>query len=142
MPVKPSKKPSTPRAARNTKVTKAVCTLAEVGGMGTIQIAEDVLAAIAALAATEADGVASLSGNITHEKAAKVSGRALAKGVKVECNGNEVTIRVIVVVRYGANIPKTTVQVQKKIKTTVETMTGLTVRDVHVSVSDVAPETK
>ena len=142
MPVKTIKTPKKTRAPRSPKPAKAVCTIGEAEGLGSIQISEDVLAAIAALAATEVDGVACLSGNITHEKAAKVNARTLAKGVKVEIEGNALTVRIIIVVRYGVNIPKTTLQVQARVKSTLETMTGLEIRDVHVSVSDVAPEAK
>mgnify|MGYP000240673708 CR=1 FL=1 len=39
----------------------------DLGGIGEVQIADEVVAIIAGLAATEVDGVASMAGNITNE---------------------------------------------------------------------------
>ena len=50
---------------------------------GEIKIANDVVATIAALAATETKGVAYLSGSLTHDVIAKHSSKNLSKGVKV-----------------------------------------------------------
>ena len=41
--------------------------LREDDSMGSVKIADDVVAMIAALAATEVEGVASMVGNVTHE---------------------------------------------------------------------------
>ena len=142
MPAKGLRVPKVSKAAKPEKADKAVCTIYDDKTLGTVQISEDVLASIAALAATEVDGVASIGGNITHDKAARASARAIAKGVKVEIGENALAVRVIILVRYGCKIPQTTLQVQKKVKNALEEMTGLTVHDVHVSVADVAPESK
>ena len=48
---------------------------------GEIKIANDVVATIAALAATETKGVAYLSGSLTHDVIAKHSSKNLSKGV-------------------------------------------------------------
>ncbi len=106
--------------------------------IGTVKIADEVIAAIAALAATEAEGVASLKGGITHEKAARAGARALARGVKAEIKDGSVSVRLILVMQYGASIPQTTKSVQEKVKSALEVMTGLTVTDVNVSVASVA----
>ena len=52
--------------------------------VGTVQIADEVVAIIAGLAATEVDGVASMGGNITNELVGKLGMKSLSKGVKVE----------------------------------------------------------
>ncbi len=132
-----------PKQAKPQKKTKAVCTIYDGETAGTIQISDDVIATIAAIAATDVEGVASVGGGITREKAAHMSARAIAKGVKVEIGEDKaLVVRIIIVVTYGSSIPDTTVKVQQKIKTTLETMTGLTVADVHVSVADVALDAK
>ena len=43
----------------------------ENGNMGQVQIADEVVAIIAGLAATEVEGVASMAGNITNELVSK-----------------------------------------------------------------------
>ena len=42
--------------------------LQDVGGIGEVKIADEVVTVIAGLAATEVDGVASMGGNITNEE--------------------------------------------------------------------------
>lgn len=51
---------------------------------GTVKIADDVVAMIAALAATEVDGVAAMAGNLTNELLSRVGVRGLSRGSKVE----------------------------------------------------------
>ena len=51
---------------------------------GTVKIANDVVAMIASLAATEVDGVSAMAGNITNELMGKVGMKKLTKGVKVD----------------------------------------------------------
>ena len=53
-------------------------------GIGTVQIADEVVAIIAGLAATEVEGVASMAGNITNELVGKLGMKNLSKGVKVD----------------------------------------------------------
>ena len=50
---------------------------------GKVQIAEEVVAIIAGLAATEVKGVASMAGNMTRELVAKLGMKHLSKGVAV-----------------------------------------------------------
>ena len=47
--------------------------------IGTVKIADDVVAMIAALAATEVDGVAAMNGNVANEFLSKVGVKGLAK---------------------------------------------------------------
>ena len=51
--------------------------------LGEVQIADEVVATIAGLAATEVEGVASMAGNITNELIGKLGVKNLSKGVKV-----------------------------------------------------------
>lgn len=106
--------------------------------VGEVQIADDVITAIAALAATEAEGVVALGGGITHEKAARAGARALAKGIQTKVTGDQVSVRVVLTVAYGCSIPQVTAKVQERVKSSIETMTGLTVSDVDICVADVS----
>ena len=105
--------------------------------VGSAKITDEVLASIAGLAATEVDGVESLGGGITAEKIGHIRRKHIFRGAKVEVSENVASVRVIVNIRYGYNLPETTKQVQDRIKTTLENMTGLEVGDVHVSVAEV-----
>lgn len=101
---------------------------------GEVQIADDVVAMIASLAATEVKGVHALSGNITNELMSKVGVKKLTKGVKVDIYEGNVTIHLAVTMEYGYNIPATCTKVQDKVKTAVENMTGLSCTDVNIRI--------
>ena len=64
----------------------------DLGGIGEVQIADEVVAIIAGLAATEVDGVASMAGNITNELVSKLGMKNLSKGVKVTVLEGVVTV--------------------------------------------------
>lgn len=105
--------------------------------VGAVQIANDVVEMIAALAATEVEGVSAMAGNITHELMSKVGVKNLSKGVKAEIYGKSVTVEVAIIVEYGFNIPAVSQKVQAKVKTAIENMTGLNVTDVNIRIAGV-----
>lgn len=74
---------------------------------GTVKIANDVVAMIASLAATEVDGVSAMAGNITNELMGKVGMKKLTKGVKVDILDKTVSADLAVTLEYGYNIPAT-----------------------------------
>ena len=104
---------------------------------GTVKIADDVVAMIASLAASEVDGVSSMVGNITNELMSKVGVKNLTKGVKVDVFEKEVRCDIAVTLEYGYNIPATCQKVQEKVKSAIENMTGLTVTDVNIRIAGV-----
>ena len=103
-------------------------------GIGTVQIADDVIAVIVGIAATEVEGIAALGDNITNELMNKVGIKNISKGVKVNIVENKIDVEVSLTVGYGYNIPATCAKVQEKIKNTVENMTGLKVTGVNVRI--------
>ncbi|MBR6257584.1 MAG: Asp23/Gls24 family envelope stress response protein [Lachnospiraceae bacterium] len=105
--------------------------------IGCVQIADDVVAMIAALASSEVDGVSAMTGNITNELMSKVAMKKLTKGVRVALLDNVVTVNLSIVLEYGYNIPETCKKVQEKVKNSVENMTGLTVEDVNIRIASV-----
>ena len=111
--------------------------LQEDEDLGTVKIADDVVAMIAGLAATEVDGVAAMAGNITNDLMSKRGVKNLAKGVKVEVIGKRVKADLALVVEYGYNIPVVSQKVQEKVKSTIENMTGLEVSDVDIRIAGV-----
>lgn len=108
--------------------------------VGTVQIADEVVAIIAGLAATEVDGVASMNGNITKELISKLGMKNLSKGVKVDVLEGVVCVNLELNMKYGYNIPETSEKVQKRVKSAIENMTGLEVSDVNVSIAGVNME--
>ena len=112
----------------------------EGGNIGEVQIADDVVASIAGLAATEVKGVISLAGGVTAELISKFGMKKLSKGVKVTVDEGNVNVSVAINVEFGSNIPEVSAKVQEKVKTTVENMTGLSVIGVNVKVLGIGEE--
>ncbi len=106
-------------------------------GAGVVAVADDVLAMIAGLAATEVEGISALGGNITGEMMSKVGPKSLNKGVRVNASEGMVKIDLAVVMEYGYSIPTTCGKVQDKVKTAIENMTGMTCNDVNIRIAGV-----
>ncbi len=110
----------------------------ETGVLGDIQIADDVIAIIAGLAATEVEGVAKMYGNITNELVSKLGMKNLSKGVKVLVNPDNVQVDLSLELKYGYSVMEVSRVVQEKVKQAIETMTGLEVSEVRVRIAGVA----
>ena len=91
--------------------------------IGEVRVADEVVAIIAGLAATEVEGVESMAGNITNELVAKLGMKNLSKGA--------------LNIRFGYEIPKVSKKVQEKVKSAIETMTGLDVVAVNIKIAGV-----
>jgi uncharacterized alkaline shock family protein YloU len=104
-----------------------------------VKISNDVIATVAALAATEVEGVDSLSGNATSESVKKYGIRNGSKGVEVVFNDEEksVNCRLGVTMKYGYSIPETCSAIQDKVKSAIESMIGMEVTDVSINIGDV-----
>ena len=105
--------------------------------LGEVQIADEVVAIIAGLAAIEVDGVASMAGNATKELINKLGKKSLSKGVRVDVLEGIVTVSLAMNIRFGYNIKDVTEKVQDKVKAAIENMTGLEVADVNIRVAGV-----
>ena len=112
----------------------------DVGGIGEVKIADEVVTIIAALAATEVEGVASMAGNITNELVSKLGMKNLAKGVKVTVLEGVCTVDLTLNIDFGKNILDVSRKVQDKVKTSIENMTGLEVADVNIRIVSVDME--
>lgn len=121
-----------------TEVQGSTYNVKESGALGDIQIADEVIAIIAGLAATEVEGVAKMYGNITNELVSKIGIKNLSKGVKVIVTPGDVKVDLSLEVRYGYSVMDVSKKVQEKVKQAIETMTGLEVSMVRVRIAGVA----
>ena len=106
--------------------------------LGEVQISNDVLAVISAMAAMEVDGVVAMAGNITAKLVSKLGMKKLSKGVRVDVVDNTVMVDLSIILRINENIVTISKKVQDKVKTTVENMTGMEVANVNVNIASVA----
>lgn len=109
----------------------------ENGKVGEVQIADEVVATIAALAASEVKGVATASGGTANELAGKFGKKNISKGVKVLVSPDAVSVDMALTLDYGYGIPETAKQVQEKVKMAIENMTGLHVKEVNIRIAGV-----
>jgi len=106
---------------------------------GTIKYANEVIAIIAGVAASEVEGIAGMctSGGISD-----IIGRNrnITRGVKVEIGSEEASVDLYIIVEYGSPIQKVAAEVQENVRKAIETMTGLRVVCVDVHVQGVSFE--
>lgn len=105
--------------------------------LGEIRINDDVIAAIAGIAATEVEGVNSMVGNMTGEIIGKLGYKSLSKGVRVDVEEGKASIILSLNIEYSFNIPDVSRKVQERVKSVVESMTGLEVTEVTVRIAGV-----
>ena len=96
--------------------------------LGNVHISEEVLAVIAAAAALEVEGVSSLT---------NPSKKNAARGVHIKLEEEKVVVTMSVLMAYGHTIPEMGKAVQEAVKTAIESMTGLEVAAVNVSVGGI-----
>ena len=98
-------------------------------GIGEVQIANEVV-----------EGVDSMAGGLAGELAGKFGAKNLSKGVKVEVADDIAMVELAINMKYGYSIPKTCKQVQEKVMQAINSMTGLTVKQVNVRIAGVSLE--
>ena len=124
------------------KDERNIYTIQNDASKGEIKIADEVVAIIASLAATEVEGVASMAGNITNELIGKLGMKNLSKGVKVDVLEGIVTVSLALNLKYNYSIVEVSARVQEKVKNAIENMTGLEVADVNIKVAGVEMESQ
>ena len=109
----------------------------EAADIGTVKIADDVVALIAAFAAMEVEGVSGMAGGLTMDAVSRGGMKRLGKTVKVEISGDGVSADLSIELVYGYSIPETCSKVQNRVRTAIENMTGLKVLDVNIRVAGI-----
>ena len=113
------------------------------GEKSSIQIADEVVAIVAGKAVVDAPGVFSMAGGFAGGISEVFGGKKnLTKGIKVEVGENEAKIDVNIIVEYGIRIPDVAFDIQNRVKSAIEGMTGLKVTAVNVHVQGVNTETR
>ena len=105
--------------------------------LGDVVIANEGLAIIAGIAATEVEGVHSMDGGWSGQFISKLGIKDLARGVKVQVRDGEVKVDLSLNMEYGYAIPKVSDLVQDKVSASINNMTGLNVSEVNIRISGV-----
>lgn len=104
---------------------------------GTVNISEEVVASIAALAILEVEGICGLTSGFGSVPAESIAMKVLTKGIRVSLD-DAITIDCCVMLTYGYPVIETAAAVQEKVTGAVEGMTGVKVKAVNVSVCGVS----
>lgn len=105
--------------------------------LGIIRIHKNVIASIASLAAVEIAGVKKVGGNFT-SGLMELIGQKSPSAIKVDINKNEeVKIEIPVIIKYGFNIPDIANKVQENVRTALEKMTNLSIKDININVQGI-----
>lgn len=121
---------------------RTMFTIREDEEKGYIKVSEEVLAIIAGLAANEVTGVSSMAGGLKEDTIAKLGMKNLRAGVAVEVENDIASIDLALNISYGYSIVDVSTDVQERVKTAIESMTGLEVAHVNVRVADVSIKEK
>ena len=102
---------------------------------GEVKIANDVIAVIAGMALCEIQGVY-IDGKTPEAFIDKSNSKNISRSVKIEVSEGYVNVGIIVSIEYGKIIGDVCGDVQDKIKAAIQTMTGLDVARVDVTVDE------
>ena len=116
--------------------------VSRVDELGNIHISEEVLAAITAAATLETEGVNGLSGNLGSDLAELLGKKNLTRVIHIRMEEEKVRVELSILLQYGFTIPEVGRAVQENVKNAVESMTGLDVAEVTVTVTGIAFEKK
>ena len=108
---------------------------------GSINISEEVIAAIAVGAVREVEGVSGMmtgmGGSVTDLVNNRKNAQKGAKGVKIDMTGTTLALDLYLTVQYGQPIPEVAENAQKAVSSAVEAMTGCPVEAVNIHVGGV-----
>ena len=109
--------------------------------LGDVRISDEVVANIAVIAAEEIEGVSAVVGSGKNVKTSDfknfVGMKNYAKAVRVEMCEKIVSVDMAINVLYGYSLPVCGKAVQERVKSSIESMTGLEVSDVNVRIAGV-----
>ena len=108
---------------------------------GSINISEEVIAAIAVGAVREVEGVSgmmtSMGNSVTDLVNNRKNAQKGAKGVKIDMTGTALALDLYLTVQYGHAIPEVAENAQQAVASAVEAMTGCPVGTVNIHVGGV-----
>lgn len=106
---------------------------------GSINISEDVIAAIAGSAVSEVEGIAAFSNTSGADLSEFIGKKSAGKGIHVSFEESIVRVDLSVMVRFGASITAVAERAQRAVSAALESMTGLR-STVHIHVTGVSFE--
>ncbi len=110
--------------------------------LGILKINNEVIASIARTAALQTPGVEGIKNSSLFKILNYFSKEYYKEGICLDINENEVRIEITIIARYGVILPDIANMVQENVRSAIETMTGLSVIEVNVSIADIHSQNK
>lgn len=114
---------------------KTVASENQMNRDGEVRIANDVISVIAGMALCEIPGIY-IDNRLPESFIDKSNAKNITKAIRIDVQDGVVSVGITVSIEYGKNISELCCEVQDKIKAAVQTMTGLSVSRVDVTVAD------
>ena len=106
--------------------------------IGTVYIAEDVMLKVVGYAALECYGIVAMSSKRAKDGLVQWLGREnLAKGVQLKLVDDMLDVDLFIIVEYGISIAEVCKTIVETVRYKLESMTGVKVRHVNISVEGV-----
>ena len=105
---------------------------------GSVNISEEVVAVISAAAAVDVDGVHGLFVSHGKELTTMIGKKGMSRGVKLNIEGDAITIDISIIADMGVPVNEVGAQVQREIISAVEAATGINVEAVNVHICAIA----
>lgn len=105
---------------------------------GNITYSDELLSNMAGLATMECYGIVGMASRRAMDGIVELlKGENLSKGVKVTADGQVVSIDLFVVLEYGISLSAVATNIMDTVKYKIETLTGLEVKKINVTISDI-----
>lgn len=102
--------------------------------LGKVEISPEVIEVIAAIAASNVEGVAAMRGNFATGVAERFGRKSHRKGVRVDLAEHGIVLEVYVIIEYGYSIPSVGQEIQRNIRQELQNMTALDVDEINIHV--------
>ncbi len=128
-------------AKKPVETTEQAATILEGNSeLGDVRIHENVIASLVRKAALSVEGVSRLAGNALVDNIAEFVGsrRMQSRAIAIDMAENgRVAIEVKINIIFGYNIPEVAQAMQKAVVEGIESVTGMTVTQVHIIVQEI-----
>ena len=112
--------------------------LKKVNSLGEIVVTDEVISILAGISAIECYGIVGMAAKRATDGLVEFLGKEnLSRGVKIHTDGDQLVIDLFIIVEYGISIITVAKNVIDKVKYTIESLTGMHVDKVNVTVEGV-----
>ena len=106
--------------------------------LGAVTVDDSVVTRVAGYAALDCYGIVGMASKRSTDGIVQLMGREnLGRGVKVRANGEKVDIDLFIIVEYGISIAEVCKTIVDTVRYKLESMTGVKVRRVNISVEGI-----